>query len=74
VSRQATPKIIADHVLSGRRRPALTTVRQDVDAQGRAAAGALRTAIQHARAGRPVVPEHVLLPAELVVRETTAAR
>jgi DNA-binding LacI/PurR family transcriptional regulator len=63
-----------DSPLSRRMRPMLTTVRQDVDAKGRAAAEALHAAIEQARAGRTVVPEHVLLPADLVVRGTTAAR
>jgi DNA-binding LacI/PurR family transcriptional regulator len=90
VSRQATLQIIADHVgvsrktvsnafsrpdeLSGRMRPMLTTVRQDVDAKGRAAAEALHVAIEQVRAGRSVTPEHVLLPTDLVARETTAVR
>jgi DNA-binding LacI/PurR family transcriptional regulator len=63
-----------DSPLSRRMRPALTTVRQDVDAKGRAAAGALHAAIDQRRTGHPVLPEHVLLPTELVVRETTAVR
>jgi DNA-binding LacI/PurR family transcriptional regulator len=62
-----------DSPLSRRMRPMLTTVRQDVDAKGRAAAGALHAAIDQVRAGRPATPEHVLLPTDLVVRETTAA-
>lgn len=62
-----------DSPLAGRLRPALTTVRQDVDAKGRAAAAALHAAIDR-RSGSPAVPDHVLLPTELVVRGTTGAR
>jgi len=62
-----------DSSLARRSRPALTTVRQDIDAKGRAAAAALETAIEHRRAGRGVVTTRVLLPTELVVRESTAA-
>ncbi|WP_034229439.1 substrate-binding domain-containing protein, partial [Actinotalea ferrariae] len=56
--------------------PPLTTVRQDVDAKGRAAVGALLDVIAARRAGpapRPAphpVP-HVTLPTELVVRGST---
>ena len=60
-----------DSPLAARMRPGLTTVRQDVDAKGRAAATALRRAIDASRAGRTLDAEHVLLPTELVVRETT---
>jgi DNA-binding LacI/PurR family transcriptional regulator len=63
-----------DSPLATRMRPTLTTVRQDVDAKGRAAARALSDAIDRRRAGRPAEVQHVLLPTELVVRETTAAR
>jgi DNA-binding LacI/PurR family transcriptional regulator len=61
-----------DSPLARRLRPALTTVRQDVDAKGRAAAAALQSAIGLSRADVPTVPEHVLLPTALVVRGTTA--
>ena len=49
-------------------RPALTTIRQDVSAKGHIAAAARIRAI---REGAPAEPERVLLPAELVVREST---
>lgn len=55
-----------DHPLATRITPPLTTVRQDVDAKGHAAASALRAAITGAEA------ESVLLPVELVVRGSTA--
>lgn len=61
-----------DSPLAGRMRPPLTTVRQDVDAKGRAAA-ALNAVIEQSRAGLAVEPERVLLPTGLVVRGTTAA-
>lgn len=61
-----------DNPLAIQIRPALTTVRQDVRAKGRVAAGALSRAIEEMRAGRPVTAEHVLLPTELVVRDSTA--
>jgi DNA-binding LacI/PurR family transcriptional regulator len=61
-----------DSPLARRLQPALTTVRQDVDAKGRAAAAALQSAVGLSRAGVPSTPEHVLLPTDLVVRGTTA--
>ena len=60
-----------DNPLARRMRPELTTVRQDVEAKGRAAAAALTAAIAAAQEGAPREPEHVLLPTELVVREST---
>ena len=60
-----------DNPLAAQVSPALTTVRQDIAAKGRAAAAALTTAIRHAREGTPAEPEHVLLPTELVVRDST---
>ncbi len=62
-----------DSPLARRLQPALTTVRQDVDAKGRAAAAALQSAIEQSRAGRPGEVRQVVLPAELVVRGTTTA-
>jgi DNA-binding LacI/PurR family transcriptional regulator len=62
-----------DSPLARRLQPALTTVRQDVDAKGRAAAAALQDAIERSRADRPGPGRHVVLPAELVVRGTTTA-
>jgi DNA-binding LacI/PurR family transcriptional regulator len=52
-------------------RPALTTVRQDVGAKGRAAAAALNEAIDAARAGVNKRPRRVILPTELVVRASS---
>ena len=53
-------------------RPALTTVRQDVELKGRAAAAALIATIRAAAHGSPMPPEHLLLPTELVVRQSSA--
>ena len=51
----------------------LTTVRQDVAAQGRAAATMLLAALAGHQPGWPTsVAEELLLPTELVVRESTA--
>lgn len=61
-----------DNPLAQRMRPALTTVRQDAAAKGWAAAVALTTAFKQARDGSRGGPRHVLLPTELVVRESTA--
>ena len=61
-----------DNPLAQRMRPALTTVRQDVAAKGHAAAAALTTAIDRARSGAATRPKHVLLPTELVIRDSTA--
>jgi DNA-binding LacI/PurR family transcriptional regulator len=61
-----------DNPLAKRMRPALTTVRQDVAGKGHAAAAALTAAIAGARAGSPTRARHVLLPTELVIRDSTA--
>jgi DNA-binding LacI/PurR family transcriptional regulator len=61
-----------DSPIARRTEPPLTTVRQDVDAKGKAAASALRAAIEGARGGDAVDATHVLLPTELVVRASTA--
>ena len=61
-----------DSPLATRVRPALTTVRQDVAGKGRAAAAVLAAAIEAARTGGPRPTDHVLLPTELVVRDSTA--
>src|SRR6266550_4381507 len=61
-----------DNPLAARTRPALTTVRQDADAKGRAAAAALATAIERAKTHPGGRGRHVVLPTELVVRESTA--
>ena len=61
-----------DGPVAGRMRPALTTVRQDVVAKGRAAAAALTAEIRRFRDGGPAGPvPHLLLPTELVVRESS---
>ncbi|MGZ4594119.1 MAG: LacI family DNA-binding transcriptional regulator [Actinomycetes bacterium] len=62
-----------DNPLSRRMRPALTTVRQDVQAKGHAASTALVRQIEQARTGLSVPPTHLRLPTELVVRDSTAA-
>jgi DNA-binding LacI/PurR family transcriptional regulator len=62
-----------DSPLARRVRPTLTTVRQDVDAKGHAAVAALVAAMERARSGEAADPAtRVLLPTELVVRESTA--
>lgn len=63
-----------DNPISRRTRPPLTTVRQDVDAKGRAAAAALIKAIESAKTDKaPGRTKRLLLETELVVRESTAA-
>ena len=62
-----------DNPLAQRMQPQLTTVRQDVDAKGRAAVTALTAAIERARAGTPGRARHLVLPTELIVRGSTAA-
>jgi DNA-binding LacI/PurR family transcriptional regulator len=66
-----------DSPLARRMTPPLTTVRQDVEAKGRAAAAALVAQIARATAASagdevPERPADVLLPVELVVRGSTA--
>jgi DNA-binding LacI/PurR family transcriptional regulator len=61
-----------DSPAASRRSPRLTTVRQDVGAKGRAAAQALITAIERARGDRKTRARHLVLPTELVVRQSTA--
>jgi DNA-binding LacI/PurR family transcriptional regulator len=61
-----------DGPLARRMRPALTTVRQDVAEKGRAAAAALTESVELAQQGKAPRPRHVLLPTELVVRDSTA--
>jgi DNA-binding LacI/PurR family transcriptional regulator len=57
-----------DDPLAAGGRPPLTTVRQDLAAKGRAAADALFTAMDAARAGEPAEPTHTLLPTDVVIR------
>jgi DNA-binding LacI/PurR family transcriptional regulator len=61
-----------DNPLARRMRPALTTVRQDVAAKGHAAAAALTAAIARSRTGAATRVRHVLLPTELIIRDSTA--
>lgn len=61
-----------DNPLAQRMRPALTTVRQDVAAKGRAAAAALTASIERVKNGDTGRVRHVLLPTELIVRDSTA--
>ncbi|MFC0566535.1 LacI family DNA-binding transcriptional regulator [Plantactinospora siamensis] len=61
-----------DNPLAHRMRPGLTTVRQDLEAKGHAAAAALTAAIAAARTGGAARPRQVTLPTELVVRASTA--
>lgn len=60
-----------DNPASRRARPALTTVRQDVDGKGRAAVAALTTSIDRAKTRPPARGRHLVLPTELVVRDST---
>ena len=63
-----------DSPLARRMRPALTTVRQPVEEKGHAAAAALTDAIERAKAGGPKGrARHVVLPTELIVRDSTAS-
>jgi DNA-binding LacI/PurR family transcriptional regulator len=62
-----------DNPVSRRSRPALTTVRQDVDAKGRAAAAALTVAIDRAKTRPAARGRHLVLPTELVIRDSTKA-
>jgi DNA-binding LacI/PurR family transcriptional regulator len=61
-----------DTSAASRRAPRLTTVHQDVGAKGRSAAHALITAIERARTGAKTRARHIVLPTELVVRDSTA--
>jgi DNA-binding LacI/PurR family transcriptional regulator len=61
-----------DNPIGRRTQPALTTVRQDVDAKGRAAAAALTIAIDRAKTRPASRGRHLVLPTELVVRDSTA--
>jgi DNA-binding LacI/PurR family transcriptional regulator len=61
-----------DSPLSRLSQPTITTVRQDVAAKGREAAAALVAAIAAARAGAKPRARRINLPAELVIRDSTA--
>ena len=69
VPRDLTVVGFDDDPLAAAGRPALTSVRQDLDAKGRAAARALFEAMD---AGARGLPTHTLLPTELVVRDSSA--
>ena len=60
-----------DNPIGRRTRPALTKVRQDVDAKGRAAAAALTIAIDRVNTRPASRGRHLVLPTELVVRDST---
>ena len=62
-----------DSPLARRLRPALTTVHQDFDAKGKAAAHALTSAIARSRKGTPPEAEQHRVLVDLVVRDSTAA-
>jgi DNA-binding LacI/PurR family transcriptional regulator len=62
-----------DSPLARRLRPQLTTVHQDVREKGRLAAAALRVALEHRSAGTAGPVEHVVLPATLVIRDSTGS-
>jgi DNA-binding LacI/PurR family transcriptional regulator len=62
-----------DSPLARRMRPALTTVRQPVEEKGHAAAATLTHAIERAKSGGAKGrARHVVLPTELIVRDSTA--
>ena len=61
-----------DSPLARRLRPQLTTVRQDVAEKGRAAAAELRRILEAQRSGTKARAKHLVLPTELVVRDSTA--
>ena len=61
-----------DNPLASQIRPGLTTVRQNVVEKGRACAAALTVAMRRARTGEPGEIEHIVLPTELIVRQSTA--
>lgn len=60
-----------DSPLAPQVQPPLTTVRQDVDAKGEAAVAALVEVMQARKAGPPMPAKQIMIPTELVVREST---
>jgi DNA-binding LacI/PurR family transcriptional regulator len=60
-----------DIPLAKRMHPPLTTVRQDAAAKGRTATSALVAAIERSKSGAAVRARHIVLPTELVVRDST---
>jgi DNA-binding LacI/PurR family transcriptional regulator len=61
-----------DIPMARRMRPALTTVHQDAAEKGRIAAAELAAAVARHRAGHEPVVRRIVLPTELVVRDSTA--
>jgi DNA-binding LacI/PurR family transcriptional regulator len=61
-----------DSPLARRLRPQLTTVRQDIAEKGRTSAAELRRVMDAGRAGTKARAKHIVLPTELVVRDSTA--
>lgn len=61
-----------DNPLAIRVTPRLTTVRQDLEAKGRAAADELLAAMERARRGEDPQERSIVLPTEFIVRESTA--
>ena len=61
-----------DNPIARRTRPALTTVHQDSQAKGRAATELLVSELDRARKSPAKRARHIVLPTELVVRESTA--
>ena len=61
-----------DSPLARRLRPQLTTVRQDVVEKGRISAHELKRTMDARRSGSSTRTKHVMLPVELVVRDSTA--
>ena len=61
-----------DSPLARRLRPQLTTVRQDVAEKGRTSAAELTRVLEAKRAGTKPRTSHIVLPTELVVRDSTA--
>jgi DNA-binding LacI/PurR family transcriptional regulator len=61
-----------DSPLARRLRPQLTTVRQDIAEKGRTSAVQLRRVMEAKRSGTKARAKHVVLPTELVVRDSTA--
>lgn len=60
-----------DSALARSLRPALTSVRQDLQDKGHLAAEILVDQVERARRGEPEAPRNVVVPLSLVVREST---
>jgi DNA-binding LacI/PurR family transcriptional regulator len=61
-----------DSPLARRLRPQLTTVHQDVAEKGKVSATELKRLMDAARAGTKARAKHIVLPTELVVRDSTS--